>query len=74
MVQEVECASGGEEVQEHEVEVYEGTGGVPPILVHVVEEWKVEHPSDGEGVQEHQLEDKDGTGGVPLTVVLEVEE
>jgi hypothetical protein len=32
-VHEVECASDEEEVQEHEVEEEEGTGGVPLILV-----------------------------------------
>jgi hypothetical protein len=69
VVQEVEGASGGEEVQEHEVEIYEGTGGVPPILVQVVEEGKVDRPSDGEEVQEHELKEEEGMGGVPLIVV-----
>jgi len=65
----VEHPSDGEEVEEHELEVEDGTGGVPLILVQVVEVWKVEHPSDGEEVQEHELEVEEGTRGVPLILV-----
>ena len=70
----VEHPSDGEEVQEHELEEEERMGGVPLILVHDVEKWKVEEPSGEEEVQEHELEEEERTGGVPLTLVQDVEE
>jgi hypothetical protein len=51
------------------VEIYEGMGGVPPILVQVVEERKVDRPSDREEVQDYELEEEEVMGGVPLIVV-----
>jgi len=70
----VEHPFDGEEVQEHELEEEERTGGVPLILVQDVEEWKVAYPFDEEEVQEHELEGEERMGGVPLTLVQDVEE